>query len=93
MKKDKIVVRENQDGIVVAKWKSKRVVSVLTKHNLIAVNTGRKNRHSEQVMNQKLLRVTMKGSRELTYLIKWPVTLLHYKKQSDDIIKLDLNFC
>ena len=42
LKKDEVVGRENEDGIAVAKWRSKsEVLMLLTKHDLKMVDTGR----------------------------------------------------
>ena len=49
LKKEEVVGRENEDVTVVAKWRSKREVLMLsTKHDLKMVNTGRKNRSNEK---------------------------------------------
>lgn len=50
LKKGEICGRENEDGIVVAKWKDKRDVFILsTYHNLEIANTGKKNRQREEI--------------------------------------------
>jgi len=56
LKKGDIVGRENEDGIVVAKWKSRRDVLMLsTKHDIGIVDTGRKNRLNEEVMKPEII--------------------------------------
>lgn len=50
LKKGEIIGRENEDGIVVSKWKDKRDVLMLsTYHNLDVVNTGKLNRKRETI--------------------------------------------
>ncbi|KAJ8967286.1 hypothetical protein NQ314_002959 [Rhamnusium bicolor] len=45
LNKGQICGKENEDGIIVAKWKDKRDVRILsTYHNLDIVNIGKKNR-------------------------------------------------
>ena len=43
LRKDEIIGRENQDGVVIAKWKSRRDVILLsTQHDLSMIGTGKK---------------------------------------------------
>jgi len=40
-----IIGKENSDGIIVAKWRNKRDVTMLSiKHNIDMIDTGRKNK-------------------------------------------------
>ena len=46
LQKDEVVGRENEVGIVVEKWRSKRkVLMLLNKRDIKVVDTGRKNRN------------------------------------------------
>ena len=43
LRKDEIIGRENQDGVVIAKWKSRRdVIMLSTQHDLSMIGTGKK---------------------------------------------------
>ena len=43
LKKDEIIGRENQDGVVIAKWKSRGdVIMLSTQHDLSMIGTGKK---------------------------------------------------
>ena len=54
--KNEFVRRESEDGIVVAKWRSKReVLLISTKHDINMVDTGRKNRQNEKVMKPEII--------------------------------------
>ena len=62
LKKEEVVGRENEDSTVVAKWRSKREVLMLsTKHDLKMVDTGRKNRCNEKVMKPEIIMCYNKG--------------------------------
>lgn len=51
-----IIGKENSNGIVVAKWRDKRDVTMLsTCHNLNMVDTGKKNRKNEVVVKPKII--------------------------------------
>jgi len=51
-----IVGKENSNGLVVAKWRDKRDVTMLsTCHNLNMVDTGKKNRKNEAVVKPKII--------------------------------------
>jgi hypothetical protein len=51
-----IVVKENSNGIVVAKWRDKRDVTMLsTHHDISIIDTGKKNRKNESVLKPKLI--------------------------------------
>lgn len=55
LRKNDIIGRENS-GIVVAKWKDKRDVLVLsTKHNLDVVSTGKRNRNNDEIKKLKMI--------------------------------------
>ena len=69
LQKGKVVGRENEDGTVVAKWKSKREVLMLsTKHDLEMVDTGRKNRCNEAVMKPEIVMSYNKGKQGIDIL-------------------------
>ena len=54
--KGEIVGKENVDGVVVAKWRSKRDVLMLsTKHDLEIVATGKKNKLNEDIMKPEII--------------------------------------
>lgn len=56
LKKGEIMGRENEDGIVVSKWKDKRDVLMLsTYHTLDVVNTGRLNRKREEIQKPQCI--------------------------------------
>ena len=62
LKKEEVVGRENEDGTVVAKWRSKcEVLMLSTKHDLKMVDTGRKNRCNEKVMKPEIIMCYNKG--------------------------------
>ena len=62
LQKGEVVGRENEDGTVVAKWKSKREVLMLsTKRDLEMVDTGRKNRCNVAVMKPEIVMSYNKG--------------------------------
>lgn len=51
-----IVGKENSNGIVVAKWRDKRDVTMLsTRHDISMVDTGKKNRKNESVLKPKII--------------------------------------
>ena len=69
LQKGEVVGRESEDGIVVAKWKSKREVLMLsTKHDLEMVDTGRKNRCNEAVMKPEIVMSCNKGKQGIDIL-------------------------
>lgn len=56
LRKGDIVGMYNNKGIVVAKWKDKRDVLVLsTTHSLEIVNTGKRNRYKEEVLKPQII--------------------------------------
>jgi len=56
LNKGQIIGKENTDGIVVAKWRDKRDVSMMsTKHNLDLVDTGKKNKNNEPIFKPKII--------------------------------------
>ena len=61
LKKDEVIGCDNEDGTVVAKWKSKSEVLMLsTKHDLKMVDT-RRNRCNEKVMRPEIIMCYNKG--------------------------------
>lgn len=56
LKKGEICGSENEEGIVVGKWKDKREVYFLsTYHNLDIVNTGKRNRKREEIIKPQCI--------------------------------------
>ncbi|KAL7647192.1 UNVERIFIED_CONTAM: hypothetical protein RMT77_002450 [Armadillidium vulgare] len=56
LKVGQIIGRENTDGIVVAKWKDKRDVTMLsTKHDLSFVVSANKNKNNEEIRKPKMI--------------------------------------
>ncbi|KAF5281757.1 hypothetical protein FQR65_LT14552 [Abscondita terminalis] len=54
--KGDVVGKENEQGVVIAKWRDKREVLILsTHHTLEVVNTGRKNRKKEDICKPKFI--------------------------------------
>ncbi|XP_055910500.1 piggyBac transposable element-derived protein 4 [Eupeodes corollae] len=61
LKKNAIIGRENS-GIVIAKWKDKRDVLMLsTKHDLEVISTGKKNRNDDDIKKLKMIMEYNKG--------------------------------
>lgn len=51
-----IVGKENSNGIVVAKWRDKRDVTMLsTRHDISMIDTGKKNRKNESIVKPKII--------------------------------------
>ncbi|XP_008188519.1 piggyBac transposable element-derived protein 4-like [Acyrthosiphon pisum] len=51
-----IIGKENSDGIIVAKWRDKRDVTMLsTKHNIDMIDTGKKNKKKESIVKPKII--------------------------------------
>ena len=62
LKQGEIVGRENADGIVVAKWRSKREVLMLsTKHDLKSISTGKQNKFHEEIFKPEIIICYNKG--------------------------------
>ena len=56
LRKDEIIGRENQDGVVIAKWKSRRdVIMLSTQHDLSMIGTGKKNRQNEEMKKPEII--------------------------------------
>jgi len=56
LKPNEIVGRENIDGIVIAKWRDKRDVTMLTtRHNINMVDTGKINKKKENIIKPQII--------------------------------------
>lgn len=56
LKPGQIIGKENLNGVVVAKWRDKRDVTMLsTRHNITMADTGKKNRNNETIMKPKII--------------------------------------
>ncbi|KAL4083936.1 hypothetical protein QTP88_029252 [Uroleucon formosanum] len=56
LKPNEIVGRENIDGIVIAKWRDKRDVTMLTtRHNINMVDTGKINKKRENIVKPQII--------------------------------------
>lgn len=56
LKPGEIIGRENNDGIVVAKWHDKRDVTILsTRHTINMVDTGKKNKKNEAIIKPQMI--------------------------------------
>ena len=53
---DEIIGRENQDGVVIAKWKSKRdVIMLSTQHDLSMIGTDKTSRQNEKIKKPEII--------------------------------------
>ncbi|KAL4099071.1 hypothetical protein QTP88_023560 [Uroleucon formosanum] len=56
LKRGEIVGKENAEGIVVAKWKDKRdVTMLLIRHGIDMIYTGKKNRNKENIVKPEII--------------------------------------